>query len=399
MEGGFIWVAMYPYGEEQEHEPFTMAQSQGNPKAQGVLRMNPTVFDYRMMRGQEIARVESNVRRIDEHEYRVRSQSGDWEYTVIRTESGWNCSCPDFQFRGVKCKHAFAVELSLQIRRRIENARRVVPLDYQSCLCCGSERVKRDGLLHNKGGDIQRFECLSCGKRFTHNLGFERMRSNPKVITLAMQMYFGGESLRNVQKSLRLQGVNVNHTTVYRWIQKYTKLMDEYLKDFTPQVSDTWRADELYVNVRGNMKYLFSMMDDETRFWIAQQVSNFKENTNATQLFRKAKETAGKEPKTLITDGLRTYGMASHFEFPHTTHVKEIRLTGAVHNNKMERMNGEVRDREKTMRGLKTMDSPIIKGFQLYHNFIRPHEGLDGDTPADRAGIKVEGENKWATII
>lgn len=147
------------------------------------------------------------------------------------------------------------------------------------------------------------------------------------------------------------------------------------------------------------MKYLFSMMDDETRFWIAQQVSNFKENTNATQLFRKAKETAGKEPKTLITDGLRTYGMASTFEFPHTAHIREIRLTGTVHNNKMERMNGEVRDREKTMRGLKRMDSPIIKGFQIYHNFVKPHEGLNGATPADRAGIKIEGENKWMTLI
>jgi hypothetical protein len=55
--------------------------------------------------------------------------------------------------------------------------------------------------------------------------------------------------------------------------------------------------------------------------------------------------------------------------------------------------------RARALRGLKTMDSPIIKGFQIYHNFIRPHEGLDGDTPADRAGIKVEGEDKWKTII
>jgi putative transposase len=60
----------------------------------------------------------------------------------------------------------------------------------------------------------------------------------------------------------------------------------------------------------------------------------------------------------------------------------------------MERMNGEVRDREKVMRGLKRVDSPALKGMQVYHNYIRPHEGLDGDTPADRAGIKVEGENK-----
>ncbi|MGD0146283.1 MAG: hypothetical protein ABSB53_05460 [Nitrososphaerales archaeon] len=62
-------------------------------------------------------------------------------------------------------------------------------------------------------------------------------------------------------------------------------------------------------------------------------------------------------------------------------------------------MNGEVRDREKTFRGLKTKDTPILKGYQLYHNFIRPHEALNGETPADRAGIKVEGENKWLTII
>jgi hypothetical protein len=65
----------------------------------------------------------------------------------------------------------------------------------------------------------------------------------------------------------------------------------------------------------------------------------------------------------------------------------------------MERMNGEVRDREKVMRGLKTTDSAIIKGLQIYHNFIRPHEALKGDTPAERAGIKVEGQNKWLTII
>ncbi len=351
------------------------------------------------MRGQAIAQVEANVRRISQYEYRVRSQSGDWEYTVIQTETGWNCSCPDFAFRQDKCKHIFAVELSLEIRRRIENAKRIVPLDFQSCICCGSEDVIKHGIRKNKNAEIQRYSCNSCGKWFVRNLGFERMGASPEAITQAMQLYFTGESLRNVQRFLRLQGVNVSHVTVYNWIGKYVGLMQKYLEQITPQVSDTWRADELYVKVKGNMKYLFAMMDDESRFWIAQQVSNFKENTNATQLFRKAKEMAGKQPKTLITDGLRTYGMAATFEFPHTAHVKEIRLTGAVHNNKMERMNGEVRDREKVMRGLKKSDTPILKGYQLFHNYIRPHEGLDGDAPADRAGIKVEGENKWMTII
>ena len=62
-------------------------------------------------------------------------------------------------------------------------------------------------------------------------------------------------------------------------------------------------------------------------------------------------------------------------------------------------MNGEVRDREKVMRGLKRMDTPILKGVEIYHNFIRPHERLNGDTTADRAGIGVKGDNKWVTLI
>lgn len=65
----------------------------------------------------------------------------------------------------------------------------------------------------------------------------------------------------------------------------------------------------------------------------------------------------------------------------------------------MERMNGEVKDREKVMRGLKRDDTPILKGYQLFHNFIRPHEALGGRTPSEAAGVKVEGENKWLTII
>lgn len=65
----------------------------------------------------------------------------------------------------------------------------------------------------------------------------------------------------------------------------------------------------------------------------------------------------------------------------------------------MERLNGEIRDREKVFRGLKKSDTPILTGYQIYHNYIRPHEGLDGKTPAEAAGIKVEGKNKWVTLI
>jgi putative transposase len=51
------------------------------------------------------------------------------------------------------------------------------------------------------------------------------------------------------------------------------------------------------------------------------------------------------------------------------------------------------------MRGLKNPDSPILKGYQVFHNFIREHEGLGGKTPSEAAGITVEGQNRWLTII
>lgn len=146
------------------------------------------------------------------------------------------------------------------------------------------------------------------------------------------------------------------------------------------------------------------LVDDETRFWIAQEVADSKQRHKPRGLFYQGIKATGKVPKTLITDGLPFYHYAwkkvySWRRDDSPVHVREITLAGTVHNNKMERMNGEVRDRERVMRGLKNPDSAIVKGFQIYHNFIRPHEALGGKTPAERAGIKVEGENKWLTII
>jgi len=62
-------------------------------------------------------------------------------------------------------------------------------------------------------------------------------------------------------------------------------------------------------------------------------------------------------------------------------------------------MNGEIRDREKVTRNIKTENSPILTGMQIYHNYIRPHLASKGQTPADKTGIEIKGENKWITII
>ena len=152
------------------------------------------------------------------------------------------------------------------------------------------------------------------------------------------------------------------------------------------------------------MKYLFAIMDDETRYWIAQEVAESKYKHDARKLFKMAKRVTGKKPETLITDGLYAYHRAYLKEFwtqrnPRTKHIRHIKIRGDKNNNRMERLNGEIRDREKVMRGLKKNDTPILTGCQIFHNYIRPHQGLNGKPPAEVCGIIVEGKNKWITLI
>jgi len=235
------------------------------------------------------------------------------------------------------------------------------------------------------------------------------MKHNPQGITTAMQLYFSGESLRSTARSLRLIGVEVSHQTIYNWIQKYIELMEKYLAKITPQVSDTWRADEMWLKIKGNPKYLYALMDDETRFWIAKEVAGDKFSKEATDyasnLFLQGKRIAGKIPMTLITDGLHAYHLAwkrqlHTWRMPQAKHIEHATWRGKTNDNrKMERLNGEIRDREKVMRSLKREDTPILTGYQIFHNHVRPHQALDGKTPAELCGIEVKGKDKWMTLI
>ena len=354
-----------------------------------------------------IAEKSNQIMRLEERFYKVNSQSGHGMYNVIKKKesTGWLCDCPDSVHRKVQCKHIWAVQFSLKIRKQVE-ARVIEPITgIEACIYCKSEKIKKDGLRRNKYGDIQKFRCLACGRYFTINFGFEKMKHSPQGITTAMQLYFSGESLRNTARSLRLLGVQVSHQTIYRWIAKYTQSMQKYLDQITPQVSDTWATDELFLKVKGNMKYLYAMMDEQTRFWIAQEVGDTKYTADVRPLFQLAKKIAGKAPRTLVSDGAANFHEAYNQEFrtmkleTRTEHIRHIRLAGDYNNNRMERMNGEIRDREKVMRGLERKDSPILTGYQLFHNYIRPHKALDNKTPAEVAGIQVKGKDKWLTII
>ena len=144
-------------------------------------------------------------------------------------------------------------------------------------------------------------------------------------------------------------------------------------------------------------------MDDDTRYWLASEMARTKFQHNADTLLQLTKKKIVKSPAYFVTDGLPAYDSSSVKVFgKDTNHIKHIHLAGKRdkdNNNKMERLNGEIRDREKVFRGLKKIDTAVLDWMRVYYNYTKKHSGIDGMTPAESPLIEVDGKNRWKTII
>jgi transposase-like protein len=227
------------------------------------------------------------------------------------------------------------------------------------------------------------------------------MRSNPHAITVALDLYFKGVSLRKIVDHLKqFEHVNVSFVAVYRWVQKYVTLMKDYVDALHPELSRVFHADETKVNIRGQWVWLWHLMDGDTRFLLANHVSQGRTVADAREAFREAKTVAKTDARVLLTDGLESYKQAAQREFPNAVHISGIGIQRRVNNNRMERYHGTFKERTKVMRAVKVPNSAFWDGQRLYYNHIRPHQGLNGKTPAQVAGLELDlGVNKWESLI
>ena len=187
--------------------------------------------------------------------------------------------------------------------------------------------------------------------------------------------------------------------------------MDEYVRQFKPNLGDLWNFDEMMISINGNWFYLWNVIDDETRFHLASVISKERKIEDARKTLITAKKRShGNKPKYIVTDGLKSYNKAIDEEFHtvkrDTIHVGNVGIRGKdfnkdiFDNNLVERLQGTIRERNKTQRGLKGEYSAFIRGHQVYYNFIRPHQSLFGSTPAEIAGINLNLKNKkWENLL
>jgi transposase-like protein len=386
--------------------------------------MAVTLESPRELRGLDILSRGDQIRRMDADTYRVDSQNGNGSYIVVRSGKEWTCECPDHEHRQVVCKHIWSVYFSLNLRQKV--LRKVQPVieayNAEGCPECGSSSLVKIGQRHNLHGEVQRLMCKDCGHKFSQNEGFERVKATPKAITSALDLYFKGVSQRKIVEHLKtVEGIKVTQPCVLKWIRKYIGLMKPYLEKFTPQLGGIWHSDEMMQNVRdtetikvgskaeeGNYSWIWNLMDHDTRFLLASQITKHRDIEDARKVLKGAKETAnGQVPDFIVTDKLHAYNEAVKKEFytntnPKTKHVKLKNIKEGTNNNIVERLQGTQRERTKVMRGLDNDESAqrYADGQRLYYNFLRPHQALKGKTPAEKAGIdlKLEG-NKWEELI
>lgn len=288
-----------------------------------------------------------------------------------------------------------------------ENIKEAVDKPF-CCTHCGSENY----IKYGKKNDKQQYMCKDCNRKFVDNLYFERLKGDPKIICLALDLYFKGVSLRKICDHLKqFYGLNIVHATLLNWIRKYIIIMDEYVRQFKPQLSEVWNADEMMININGDWFYLWNVIDDETRFHLASVVSKNRSVDDARKVLRTAKKRSyGERPQFIITDGLKSYVKAIDDEFHtlkrNTIHIGNVGIRGKKNdedffdNNLVERLQGTIRERNKTQRGLKDEYSMFIRGHQLYYNFIRSHESLSGFTPGEMANVNLNlGNRKWENLL
>ena len=91
---------------------------------------------------------------------------------------------------------------------------------------------------------------------------FAGFRFPPEVITVAVRWYLRyGLSYRDVEELLAERGVEVDHVTVYRWVQRFTPLFADAARPLRHAVGDRWFVDETYIKVAGRWRYLYRAVD------------------------------------------------------------------------------------------------------------------------------------------
>lgn len=372
----------------------------------------------RQLKGREIANLKG-ITEEQENVFLVPSQATDKKYTVLRHYSHFSCNCLDYFYRKKfgKCKHVYAVLFWKDFKAQATKTEQYSELSGASvsCVYCSSLNVVKNGARVNQFTKKQRFKCKDCNKFFVLNQEFARLKADEKTVTLAMDLYFSGLSLKKICRTLKMfHGLTVHYSTVYRWIERFMKIINDYVAKIQPEkFSQIIHTDETKIKTKkDDWLWCWNSMDTDTKFLLASTISKSRYFKDAKNHFKEVKAICPDKPAYIFTDGLPAYGKGIKKVFNptrgrqklyfETKHISNVGIRDKKNNNKIERLHGSQKERLKVMRGVnhkKALESKM-ESWKTYYNFVRPHEGLQGRTPAEASGLTpLRNQNKWKELI
>ncbi|MCP3938035.1 MAG: IS6 family transposase, partial [Actinomycetia bacterium] len=192
------------------------------------------------------------------------------------------------------------------------------------------------------------------------------------MILLGVRWYLRyGLSYRDVEELLAERGVEVDHVTIYRWVQRFTALLIDAARPCRHAVGDRWFVDETYVKVAGVWRYVYRAVDQHGHV-IDVYVSKRRNIAAARKFFGSALDAHGR-PAEVTTDLAAPLLRVIDDLIPEAMHD-----TGRYANNRVEWDHGRLKARLRPMRGLRTdrTASVVISGHAFVQDLRRGHYEL-----------------------
>ncbi len=199
---------------------------------------------------------------------------------------------------------------------------------------------------------------------------------------LAVRWYLRfGLSYRDLEELLAERRIEVDHLTLYRWLQRFTPLIAEAARPRRHACGNRWFVDETYVKVNGSWRYVYRAVDQHGQV-IDVLVSARRDATSARRFFARALR-AHVEPDEITTDKAHALAVAVEATVPDARQVTE-----QYANNRIESDHARLKARLRPMHGLKRDRSAqvIIAGHAFVQNLRRGHYELG---PYARAHLRV----------
>jgi transposase-like protein len=231
-------------------------------------------------------------------------------------------------------------------------------------------------------------------RRCTASVSFAGFRFPPDVILLAVRWYLRYRlSYRDVEELLAERGIDVDHVTIYRWVQRFTPLVIDAARPCRHSVGDRWFVDETYVRVAGVWRYVYRAVDQNGQV-IDVNVSKRRNVDAATRFFETM--LAGRDrPREITTDLAAPLLRVVDDLLPEVLHD-----TSQFANNRIECDHGRLKARLRPMRGLRTdrTASVVIRGHAFIQNLRRGHYELGVEARHDRLRVAVAFDELTTTI-